>query len=483
MIQSFLLLLLLIFISILSFFLPRNYDDFSLFLIMLIALIGLIFHLSRNETHQELKKQYLKISNLFLLGYLIVGFQNYIDLLLGNNNLSDYELWVNPNNIVYSASVVTAGLLSYLIGNSYTFNVSNRNSYYQPKFTNLFLLKLLLTFVVIVFFATVNKEYLFGGYALGVEMGPVAKYMALIFHGVIFSIIILHTRNVHIKEKSKLTVLNYIKSYGLLVVLSTLFYLIGVLISGDRGPIITIVMGFTIGYVYLTNIKIKAKLLIIIGFMAAIVITFLGRLRAIVTEETFTDKLRVLFAGQDLETKKSFLQPTKELAGSINTVHYVINYIPEKYGFFYGKFQLLEIRDSIPFLTGFIKNSGYIIAAEDKSISDYITWLAQGDYATYGNGSSIIADFYTAFGIISVIISMFVFGVFIRTLDVELFKKRQLSVVMQTTAFVYFANSIYISRSYALDSFKLIFMVLIIIFINKIMVIASKEIGIGLKNQ
>lgn len=477
MIQVGLLILLLIIITLDSIFIPRYYDGFYLLTVLIIALIGFLVYLTKHESHQALKKQYLTISNIFLFGYMIVGFQSYIDLLLGNKNFYDYDIWVNPNNIVYSASVVTIGFFSYLLGNCFTIKSSDTIFYHQLKVTNIFLLKFLLVLVLVVFFATVNKAYLVGGYILGAEvpMGTTAKYMALIFHGVIFSVIVLHTRNLKIKEDAQLSVLNYINSYGILVVLSTIAYLSGVLLSGDRGPIITILMGFTIGYVYVTKIKIKPISLMIAGMIAAIVITFLGKLRSIITEKTLENKVRVLFTEQKELTNTSFLQPTQELAQSINTVHYVINYIPEKYDYFYGKFQLIQIRDAIPFLTGFISKLGYIKTADDKSISDYITWLAQGDEASYGNGSSIIADFYTAFGVTSVIVGMFLFGVFIRMLDIGLFEKRNLSLFLQTTAFVYFSNALYTSRSYALDSFKLIFLVLIIIFINKIILIGLRK--------
>ena len=52
-----------------------------------------------------------------------------------------------------------------------------------------------------------------------------------------------------------------------------------------------------------------------------------------------------------------------------------------------------------------------------QSSDFFITYLIQGNFYTYGNGTSLIADLYLSFGLIGIIIGMLFLGVVIKKIE------------------------------------------------------------------
>ncbi|GGH32322.1 hypothetical protein GCM10011418_45780 [Sphingobacterium alkalisoli] len=165
---------------------------------------------------------------------------------------------------------------------------------------------------------------------------------------------------------------------------------------------------------------------------------------------------------------------TKELAGSVKTVHMAVSYVPDKHNYLFGRFQLQQILGIIPFGTMF-KESLF----EDNSYkyigsAQFITWIDQGDSRFYGLGTSCIADFYMDLGLVGVVLGMFLFGYFIRFCELSFYTYDYLSISAHVFSVVYLAFSIYISRSTVLFNLKLCAFIIIVLFFNKYIINKSR---------
>ena len=100
----------------------------------------------------------------------------------------------------------------------------------------------------------------------------------------------------------------------------------------------------------------------------------------------------------------------------------------------------------IPFFSQFVELPG--------SSGSYITHLIQGDDPRYGNGTTVIADFYLDGGLIFVILGMFIFGYFVRNFDLILLANKKSSFLMYCCAFFFSMNFISTPRSVVLANLK-----------------------------
>lgn len=136
--------------------------------------------------------------------------------------------------------------------------------------------------------------------------------------------------------------------------------------------------------------------------------------------------------------------------------------MPNKHPYLYGYTYLSDIICSIPY-------GGRLLNPPEmySSTPYFFTYLGQGPYYTYGEGSEIIADIYVNFGVLGVFILMFLFGLFISTLNNTI--KNDKSTYSQLTYFIIFSFVIYINRAnylVALPSIVITFIVMIAIKIN-----------------
>src|SRR5690606_20135462 len=137
---------------------------------------------------------------------------------------------------------------------------------------------------------------------------------------------------------------------------------------------------------------------------------------------------------------------TKELAGSIRTVHIGIDAVPEKYDFFYGLFTFQNFSLIIPGFNGFINNN-LGINLEYLTSAKFLTFIDLGASATWGIGTSAVADVYLDFGVLGLILIFFFFGYFSRKIEVNVMVFSTIQVIPLIVYILYFGFSIYISRS------------------------------------
>tara|TARA_R110002050_G_scaffold300443_1_gene469814 strand:- start:23 stop:1459 length:1437 start_codon:yes stop_codon:yes gene_type:complete len=448
---------------------PNIMDSDVMLVILIVLLLSTILFFTRNEKINALKGQFLKHSNLVVLGLLIVHFQMYADFILGYTGMSDSFIWVNESIVIKSMTLATIGLLCFYLGFlSYNKDFKrNGGKRIKPQYEYISVkfLMYISTLVLLIYFATVNPKYIMGHYG-AVQKGAIATYMSLLFNLLIFGVIIQSCRNLFARNKIPKNFIEYTRFMGFHLLLVLGIYLLSVLISGDRGPLITFGLCYISGYFFLTKRKLSFTKGVMLFSVGALIITILGVARSFDKNLDFNQKINnAVFHSENEEN--SILPSTKELAVSIRTLHYSVNYISQGNELLYGRFQYQHIMASLPF--SYIFNA---LIFEDTSFkfkgpASFVTWIHQGDFRTYGIGTSAMVDFYLDFGLMGVIFGMFIFGFFIRFAEVNFYSYSYLNLFSHIFIIVYLCNAIYISRSSVLFGFRTVVWILILLLINK----------------
>lgn len=157
------------------------------------------------------------------------------------------------------------------------------------------------------------------------------------------------------------------------------------------------------------------------------------------------------------EEGKYLISNTTELASSIRSLHYAVKDKNEN-GITLDKvcFQFHYILLSIPGLFG-VYSSYYNIPNHFNSSPDYITWLEQGSYVTYGVGTTCIADIYLDFGLFGTIITFTIFGLLLKHLETYSYnKEKKISIIVTITSLVMISMSVYLGRSPILYTLRII---------------------------
>lgn len=458
---------LIIFLSSFYFEHHNSMDKGVMLFLLVVVIFSLLFFANRKENEISLKGQFLKHSSLAILGILIVHFQYYIDFLLGNITTSELYIWVNIDIVVKSMILSLIGLLSFMLG--YLVYKKRKVVLIKANLGNVCHTKYLIflsAFALVIYFYTVNPLYLLGYYGAE-DIGVTATYAILIFEILLFGSIIQESRNMVLKAYKPNTFFDYLKSLGTPILLLTSLYLLSVLLSGDRGALITYSLCYFSGYYFVSKIKFSMKKGLLFGFIGASVITLLGVARSQEKSLGFVEKVQIAFREDPFREDLSFLPQTKELAGSVKTLHHALDYVPEKHDYLYGRFQFQQIIVAIPFFSMFTPIIFEDTSTKYSGSASFITWMVQGDYPTSGNGTSVIADYYIDLGLIGVIIGMFFFGYFMRFAEVKMYVDSLPSLFTHVFFVVYLSSAIYIARSSFLFGFRTVVWIFIVLIINK----------------
>lgn len=445
--------------------LSHEYDEAILKFVIICMGVSLLLFQFRKEQNTNIKNNYFRPGVLFLFGYTIVHFQYYIDLLLSNVSPTDSFLFVNQTIICKAALLSLIGLISFLLG--YTIYKSrDKLRRYSGNISLVPILPLVFLSYLLIFLFIYNTDisYFSGGY--GVEKdGTISGYIELFCQLIFYAILIINSRNCQLSA-NRSSFLKYIKSFGYLFYIPFSFYCGLVLMSGDRGPVISLLIGYLFSYIIATGHKIKSLFFIFIILSGAIFVTILGIARSVDNRDlSFIEKINdAVDSGSRMSNYKSFSPYTAELAGSVRTLHRAMAYVPEIQSYFNGLFQTKYILASVPFsssLTSKLFDPQY----KYRSSASFITWIRQGDNPTSGDGVTCVADLYLDFGLIGVLAGLFLFGLFTRKIEVLITSGANISLWIYVVGFYLMIMSLYVSRSSIMFHIRGIVWLYAIIFI------------------
>lgn len=467
--------LIQILVCLVSLFYSQNWDKtVVLTWSSLLAFSDLVLILK--TTIQETKAYYVRAIIIFSISFFVVHFQTYIDILLGKEIYDQYGFY---SNVFTCSKTAILSLLGFaVLGLSYTINLKylsrNIKHDYRHRITsevNEISYKAAVIFLVVLFglFVSINGEqYLSGNYSQEMienNSGTLKAYVPLLIDSLVISCVIL--KSLYWKNRNiRISVLKYLKSFGILFYSIMIMYWIFIAFSGDRGPIIFSAMTIVAGILFTTKYQPRLSIVVSLFIGAALIVSILGTSRRNNgNDNKFSSESisEYVFIISDRET---ILPLTSELAGSNVCALCAVDYVPESIPHTYGYFSLNGILTAIPFWGSMMAQLGLgssIISS--SNLIDII--LNNGDKSISGNGSSIIADLYIEGGAIGIIIGMLLFGLLFAFIDTSVFCKNwtKNSLVTIVTLFVIFEKSIYIPRSMATAEVRHIFFVFIILYL------------------
>ena len=183
--------------------------------------------------------------------------------------------------------------------------------------------------------------------------------------------------------------------------------------------------------------KANYKFVLIASIIGLLVISTSAIIRQN-TDMTFSEGLLIL------QDSKSVFPPTKELSTSVNTLHIAMTHYPEMEPYNLGSSFITSFLKIVPGLTGLVQFVlGEKIVGSDVIISDM---YFGSRYHGWGLGSSIIADVYISFGTIGVIIVFFLFGRFIRWIEIKTYMVAS-SVYIVSLSFSCYSQLMFACRS------------------------------------
>jgi len=446
MLRLFTNLITLLMLLYLYFYTDIEMNKVYLSFVLGIVSVPIIMFYSSNYVRKKL----FILSSIFVFGMCIVHFQAIFHYIFEIPFVSAFDIWVNTKIVTKSVVLSGIGITSFLTGHEFRRLIPKKQFKQRKKLSvhNLptHYLAILTLIFFLVFLFTANPLYLAGNYG-GVSLGTTATYFQLLVN-IMFNVIFI-AKYLKLKSSSKrISFVKYIQSFDIVTKLICAFYILTMLWIGDRGPVISILLLLIGVYSFYNSKWVKPGVAIAFVFIGIISMSLIGKLRSTNSELPITERLSKVF-----NEESNSLSNTQELAGSIRTLHYAVDAVPEKHDYMYGRFQIQQILTSVPgvgqFMNRFIDDR-----FQYKGSASFITYLDQGERPSYGLGTSMIADLYIDLGLIGVISFMFFFGITSYLFEQILLSKNVASLILIIFAFVYFSKAIYLGRSTLLLPFK-----------------------------
>lgn len=380
-------------------------------LLAVVAQLVIFFRFDRKKVH-SLKEIHLRHTSIFLACFFVVFFQCDIDYVIGLIDSSNKMLWIDTNIVCKSLALSTIALTSLLIGYKLLQNRDIESPIIKESHYDYICSAkhyvCILGYVMLAFYLIfVPRDYLYGGYNEGVDRGWVNVVLVLL-QAVFLGMFALYCYDFR-RSKERKSFLKELKFPVLLILL----YMAIVLITGRRTEAVRAALLLVIVYSYSMGKNASNKFVLLYFFAAAILFSVVGILRM--------GEVRGFDQGIEAASETTSFSPfTRELAGSVNTLHVAVSHFPDVVDYNYGITFFPSFFVLVPGLDRFYQ--AYIVEGDVPLRSgQVITTLNLGPNASYGMGSSIVADVYISFGPIGVVVVFILLGMFLRYLEVGTF--------------------------------------------------------------
>ena len=411
-------------------------------------LLPILFIFYKDE-NSDIRRVYFRPVHLFLFSFVIVFFQMPVDILLGYH--SGYYLVGRIDLMPESVRVSLLGLIAFFLG--YIIKKEKdiqqeRDGVYNMLPAPITIYKLLTSVMLIAIFVLVPTSVLFGGYHTKGMAETGYNYLMAWCGFFYIAYFIQYSINMKIEGRGRgWTIKQCIRDIGLWQNINMLIYVIIILNVGDRGPLIYVITVYYIVYLAVTGICPSKKTIIVGMIIGAVIVAFLGYTKKYRDNDTIVERINTTWEANPYENQEESIIPTTyELATSYRCLSYSIEDIQRFGSYGSGKYQLTYIVSVVPFAAG-------LLGLNQVSWT-YISHLIQGDFLSYGNGTSIIADFYLDGGLFFVLLFMFAFGYFVKIFDQVLFSNKKASLLLYCCAFYFSIYFISIPRNALLISLK-----------------------------
>ena len=385
---------------------PNNFEYFSKiynFSLSLIFFLLVVFFLL---WHRRFDKNWMRFDVLFIIGYSIVHIQIPFLASIGIEPIRPYHIWINKDVVNYATWMSVVSINLWMLGYSiYLKNLRKNNNIERKKYPQGSLLAD--TFLILAFLGfliTAGSVIFSGVYNVG-SWGTQAVYFLLVLSTLINLRIIFFFSESKPNTSFKEIIKHALKNKIFMIVL--VVYLLMFFLVGDRGEVLKTLLMIAFGYSFFIK-RISFKFIFISIIFGSFLFTVMGLGRT--NDLTSTNDGNLLERGylalNDKSDKPNF---TNELASSVRIQYRALDTVPLREPYLDGKTYFVGLFGVVPFASGFIVDT-FDIDKQYLSSSNYFTYLGQGLYPTYGEGSEILGDIYINFGIYGVFIVMFLFG-------------------------------------------------------------------------
>ena len=443
------ILVTLLVISVIRYFLSVEtaLSKASLAITIITSFLTFLLLLCIKESKNILKNNYLKIGFIFSISFLVVHFFEYLGYTIGVKEFlvssGSYQLKHVNESAICSSCAYISFILGYVImvKRSETLNSKKRFTSFSIVF-----LDVLMIVSVFLFYFFADKQYFESGgnyYILNNGgLSPLASISQVTFLGTQAAYSIAK-----IKEGKSISFKKYPFSFSKLYYVSLLFYIILLLKSGDRGPILYVIISYSLPYFINKRKKLKLRMAIAGIIVGIIGLNFLGILRNLSGELSYEKIGETNAKMQDMYEGESVLFASTEQLSNVVRAYNVVYDFTQNNGTIKGLGFLNNLIGFIPGLRSYViypslgVDESTLALLSTDSLS---TLLLNSDH---GMGTTCVGDTYYNFGFIGTIILFFIFGSVIRKFDNVIFSFEDCSLFVYICAFWYFIFAIYIGRS------------------------------------
>ncbi|MDO5542827.1 MAG: O-antigen polymerase [Acinetobacter sp.] len=450
-------------------FLPDFFNFDYLVYIFVIIFLALAVYSFRDRV-LVLNGNYVTITFLFLLSFLIVHFQFYLDYIFALRDKLNAYLYLDYNVVPKAITLAAIALLCYLIGVTYQSVVALKGYQIKAKKNinfSLIFLKILFVSLFILNLYVTPFEYYQGNYGDYMNNNKISYLQSIsnqLFQVSIWSYIICIIIGLAQKEVKFYNLYQYILKFGFLFLLIVTLYSFLTLSAGSRNPIIKICLLLFVGYVILSKKLINPIVYLVLIVIFGYFIEFIGYFRNVDGSLDILSRLNEAYLlksdYQNAIDQKSLFLPSVELAGSVDAYHAIVM-DQEHNSKLYGLGILAPLISIVPGL-GYLIQS--VFSIELKGSAQYITEMMG---TSYGTGTTALADIYLNFGLWGVIFIFFVFGYYVAKLDEKSYRDfKNISLLNQVLFMVLISNAIYLGRASIFYVFSDVVLVYVIVIMS-----------------
>lgn len=384
---------------------PNTMDREYMTIEVVLSLVFCVSFLFSNRKNSSMS--FFRHSNVFIVVFLIVFYQYYIDYIIGFIDASQEGLWINQAVVAKALAICNIAISVFLLGYEYQLGRSSKVPMpvkaSSPKYPEKDFLCIIGYLMVGYFIITADASFFYSGYLtsegeLDSSFGIMVLLQSVLI--AIFSLYCIEYKNSHEGE----SILWYFRKPGILV----LIYVVVIILSGRRTEALRVFIMLMFAYIYVSGKNLNVKRIITYLMLGVVLTGVFGQIR--------TDELSFSEGVKELTSISTISPFTRELAGSIKTVHIAINSIPDVLPYnlgltFFPSFAILVPGLDRIIMTLFAPN----VELNSGTLITNIYW-GNNDWG-YGLGSSIVADVYVAFGVIGIVIVFFLLGRLFRRLE------------------------------------------------------------------
>lgn len=443
---------ILVLVSLFMYFnAPRSINEKFMVECFAVALLSIILYFFFKKKPKN--RLIVSHSLLFTIAFVVVFYQFDIDYVLG---LVDMTLGTNKLTIYNDTVVCRALCMANIALNCFFLGLCTKED--KPykakksyKFVNYEANLVKISYLLLsVYLISVNKQYLFNGYAKGYDPGYIATLTMMLLQATLIAFIVMRCYEC---RRDKL-VIKHISDFWHKFKQQILigFIIAGLIImSGRRTEAISVLLTMFFGFVYVYSGSIPIVRLTVGVLSLSLVFSFLSFYRTANVDNTSQ-------AIEAVSNISSVFPPTRELAFNASSLHIVLANVPNHAEYNYGTSFFPGFLRVIPGL----QNLFYSLAnlpLVDSSSAYFCTIYGNGDLS-WGLGTSCVADVYLSFGLIGVIIVFILWGKYIGFLERVSFADFA-NPFLLVLALCTFKELIYISRAsfpYCLNAYTYSFL-------------------------